>query len=215
MSFTFADVQAQCQARGFGSDSSAAQLLVLQSAFRRIVSKRRWKFLEASPVFVPTIIGTAGYDLTMDRVDRVYVLNGADSGPLSYLSSEDFEDLAAGDTQRAQPQHWTLSPRVGSLLRLSVWPIPDRIYSLQLDAFSILTAPTDTVTVVPLPDEFLDLLVFYLCAGIAARQKDWNAQRVWQQEYRDRLAELARSDKVRQRQTDDTVKLSGFYDRIS
>lgn len=191
--FTIADVLAGVQARGYSSDTAAAQMSLVQSALRRLSTQRRWPWLET------TVQGdiNAGelsmvLPLDVDTVTGVRVLDGATFADLEHVKPAVLRSKWYSDPAPGTPTHWTFND--GRQPAIAVWPIPARVYTLDVDAIAAPAVPTDTTDRIPyVPDEFVDVLVLGACAEMASRQRDWNAVQAWTMQYDARLAELWRA----------------------
>jgi hypothetical protein len=200
MSFTFGDVQASVQARGYQSDTAAQQLTIAQSVARRVYAMRRWPFLEGSAT-ANTVAGTPTVALPagVDRVDAVRLTFGTDYTEPDYLPYNQVRDLAYKDRTTDTPAYWTLGPGETSIY---FFPTPDRAYTVDFDTIRAPTIPADAVTALPyLPDTFRDVLAAGSCAEVASRQRDWNAANYWTGQFQTLLAEQVKSYGLKQRQS--------------
>jgi hypothetical protein len=200
MSFTIGDIQAQVQARGYGSDTAAQQLTAAQAMLRRLYTLRRWAFMESTTAAAATYnVPTVAYPAGVDRIDAVRLSFGTTYTDLDFMSQEDLRALYHVDRVPDEPQFWTIDRGEAAIM---LYPAPNKAYTVNFDTLLKATIPADEVTNVPyLPDEFQDIAVAGVCAEIAARQRDWNAVNYWRDQYQTLLTEATKSYAVTQRQS--------------
>lgn len=213
MSFTIGDIEAAAQARGYGADTAAQQLVLTQAVLRRISTARRWNFMRSNITVVATVANaTVAIASPVERLEAVRLTFGTDRYNLVYKHFNAFRQLSYVDRVPSVPRYWTLVNPTS----INLWPLPDKAYTVDGDGLTKLVVPTDTTTPVPgFPDSFQDAASYALCAELAGRQRDWNAANYWNGQYSSALAELVRADAIKQRQTPDTVAESPFWDNVS
>jgi hypothetical protein len=212
MSFTLGDVQTAVQARGYGADTAAQQLGFAQAALRRLYSLRRWRFMEASGTTVAVAgIPAVSLPASTRSVDAVRLAFGTDHIDLDYLPQEELRAFWYTDRTPDEPRYWTLD-RGGSSVFL--WPVPNKVYTVEFDTIVRSPIPPDAATAVPLlPDEFLDVVTNMVCADTAARQRDWNAVGYWREQYQTLLTELVKTYALDQRQSSrEVARWDGWED---
>lgn len=206
---TLAQLQASLQAKGYGTDSAAAQIEMLNSVYRRLVGKKRWPFQEAQSTIV-TVAGTTSYTVAAITdflaPDAVRIEVGQETPDLKYRAPQEFRDQQHFDRAQGVPEAWTWMRGL-----LHVYPAPDRVYTLTVDYTKDppdLAAAGDTPVFAA---TYHDVLVWGAIVEIAFRQRDWGAHQYAVVQYDNRVAEMERSYGIRQRQTSDKIKDSGFY----
>lgn len=209
---TLAQLQAAIQAKGYGTDTAALQLIFLNETYRKVHSKERWPFLEAQDSTLVTVVGTPAYTLPMvnwrnlDAV-RIQIASIQQYNNLRYKGIQEFRDLEHIDRDNTTPAYWTFYAN-----QLHFYPRPDAIYTVVIDYINEpadLAAPTD-VPVLPLP--YHDLLVWGAVKSMAMRERDWVGTQIADQEYETLLRRFEEEYLVRQRQTSSHVKKSGHFD---
>lgn len=208
-------LQASLQAKGYGTDTSAQQIIAINDTYRRVIGMHRWPFLETTVNTLVTVANastvnlTSVTDLRTDGIDRVFLTIGTDSFPLEYLRPSEFRRKQALYSDAGEPEAWTFSQGA-----LRLWPTPDRVYTVTLDYLKDapdLAAGSDS----PLFDEtYHDLLVWGAVADLAFRERDYSGAAWADQQYRMRLAELERAYNVRQRQNARHIQRSDFWNTV-
>lgn len=206
-------LQAAVQNLGFGTDQAAAQLEWLNTEYRSLGGLRRWKWLEARTT-VATVAGTSSYTPSATDIrnyDRIYVADSAGNDtfmewkPTQWVVERQHRFNQLSD--RGIPRYWSLFAGA-----IQLYPIPDAVYTLQIDYTKNITpmaAPTD----VPLlPEAYDDILVYGAAARAAARANNWIIRDDFrgqkQQLINEMLAEYAKD----QTQNSDEVEWTGIWD---
>lgn len=185
---TLAEVRASLQAKGYGTDTSVAQLEAVNTAYRSILSSRRWPFLEKTTTFT-TAVGVRNVTLsTADaaRVTSVRASTPAYTTNLQWLPAEDLRDRVQFDPVNGEPEFWTIL----NSDTLQLWPAPDQAYTLTVVYTSLppnLTTDTD-VLVIPRGHE--DAVVWAAIVSMAFRQRDYYALNAAKQEAREALKSM-------------------------
>lgn len=211
MATTAAEVIAEAQALGYGTDVESAQLVMLNGVHKRVVNARRWTFLVATDSEKSLTVGdpTLTYDALDDtrRLDAVRLEVGTEYIDLDYLEPQDFRSLEHGLRENGTPEYWT---RRGD--QIHVWPRPDQAYSVEIDYVANpvkIDAGSDEVQV---PDSHVDVLVWALIAKIAFRERDWEAHNFARQMYAELYTEMLGQYGMTDRKSATRVKSSGFFD---
>lgn len=208
---TLAQLRTALQAKGYGTDSATAQTELINSVYRRLAGRRRWKWTEAQNTSIVTVAGTSAYALTgitdFLHPDAVRIEVGTEYLPMEYMDYEELRDRQHADRDRGVPEFWTIGR--GQLL---LWPTPERVYTVTVDYTKDppdLSADGDTPI---FPATYHDILVWGAIKEISFRQRDWGAHQYATKEFDDRLMEMEREYGIRQRQTSTHVKRSGTFD---
>lgn len=209
---TLAQIQAAVQAKGYGTDTAAQQLIFINEIYRKVHSKERWPFLEAQDKTLVTVTGTPNYTLpfnnwrNLDAV-RIEIAATQQYNNLSYKGVQDFRDLEHIDRDVTSPAYWTFYAN-----QLHFYPNPDAAYTVTIDYIiepPDLAAGSD-IPIIPLP--YHDILVWGAVKSMAARERDWVMTQIADQEYEILLRRFEEEYLVRQRQTSSHVKKSGHFD---
>lgn len=207
-----AALQAAVQAKGYGTDTAAQQLLFLNEVYREVHGMMRWPFLEAQDSSLVTVTGTNSYTLPManwrnlDAV-RIQISAFQQFNNLSYLGMQDFRDLEHVDRDVTTPFYWTFYAN-----QLHFFPVPDGTYTVVID---YIIEPPDLaaagdVPVLPLP--YHDILVWGAVESLCFRERDWLGRDFAQQKKEALLKRMSEEYLMRQRQTSSHVKKSGYWD---
>lgn len=206
---TLAQLRTSLQAKGYATDSATSQTEMINSVYRALAGKRRWPWLEAQAT-VALVAGTTSYSIAAItdwlHPDAARIEISTEYPELEYQAPKDFRDLQHVDRDRGVPQAWTWMRG-----QLHVWPSPDRAYTLTVEYTkdpADLSADGDTPVFAA---TYHDVLVWGAAKEIAYRQRDWAAHQYAKQEYDQRFGEMERAYGLRQRQTSDRIKDSGFY----
>lgn len=207
-----AALQAAIQAKGYGTDTAAQQLLFLNEVYREVHGMMRWPFLEAQDTSLVTIAGTNAYTLPMANwrnLDAVRLQQTAIQNyqNLEFLQTQDFRDLENVDRDTTTPCYWTFYAN-----QLHLYPVPDGVYTAVIDYIiepPDLAAPTD-IPVLPLP--YHDILVWGAVESLCFRERDWLGRDFAQQKKETLLKRMSEEYLTRQRQTSSHVKKSGYWE---
>lgn len=146
--------------------------VLVNDAKREIEDSYNWKALEKT-VLVTTVEGQKEYTLTGSgsrfKVDQV--LNDTEDVPMSQVSGEWLDrQYYLGTTQNAAPVYYNVSGTNGTDSLVTVWPQPDKAYSLRFSIYAPvgdLSADVDTVTV---PVHLVQMLAY--ANAVAERGED-------------------------------------------
>jgi hypothetical protein len=207
-----ADIRSCIQAKGYGTDTVAAQNSMINSVYRRIIGMYRWPFLELTDN--STIVCVAGQtkcnigviqDLL--HIDAVRVEYGTEYYDLEYAPFQGFRDLEHLDRAVGVPRYWTAGDN-----ELRLWPAPDRAYTVKID---YIIDPADLVgdTDVPvIPPAYRDVLCWGAIAELTFRERDVEGYNIAKQEYLSIIDNMKAEYGVKQRQSSEQVRRSGLYD---
>lgn len=217
--FTLANIRADVQARGYGTDTVAQQTALAQSVLRRLWTQRRWPFLEGSSTAGVTVgSDTVQLSISAGTVDavRMRTPTGTEYYDLEYMPHVALQELAYKYRTPDRPRYWTMARQGDGSAPLSirVYPTPDRAYTLDVDTTLYPGAiPADDFSAIPAPDQWRDIVVYGVCAEMAARQRDWNAVNYWRDQYQTTLTEYARTAGIKQRQNaSEVARWDGWED---
>lgn len=206
-----AGLQAAIQAKGYGTDLAAQQVLFLNEVYREVHGMMRWPFLEAQDSSLVTITGTSAYTLPManwrnlDAV-RIQIAAFQQFNNLEYRGMQEFRDLEHVDRDVTTPCYWTFYSN-----QLHFFPVPDAVYTVVIDYIiepPDLSAAGD-VPVLPLP--YHDILVWGAIESLAYRERDWLGREFAGQKKETLLKRMSEEYLTRQRQTSSHVKKSGYW----
>ena len=146
--------------------------VLVNDAKREIEDSYNWKALEKT-VLVTTVEGQKEYTLTGSgsrfKVDQV--LNDTEDVPMSQVSGEWLDrQYYLGTTQNAAPVYYSIGGTDGTDSLVTVWPEPDKEYSLRFSLYAPsddLVANADTVTI---PNHLVQMLAY--CNAVAERGED-------------------------------------------
>jgi hypothetical protein len=198
------------QQRGYASDTAAAQIILLNSSYRRVCAYRRWPWLESQTASIATVNGTSAYNLSTIAdflfLDAVRSEQGTNYYELEYKDPQTFRTLQHNYRDRSTPEYWT---REGE--QIKIWPTPDGIYTLTID---YIKRPTDLAndTDVPLiPVNYRDILIWGAIMELTFRERDTYTYQLAEQQYQGRLNEMMAEYGLSQRQTASEVGRSDYY----
>lgn len=217
------ELRTAIQARGFATDTVAAQNAVINSVYRRLAGTRRWMWLErkkttpgvVTPTATVTLSSlTAGEAVHVDSV-RVRESNGR-GHELTYIS---LQELMRRETEWPEepsiPRFWTLrGSTTAAGLVVDIHPTTDR--PLDFEVYYMIRPPAlvnDSDT--PLFDPvYHDILVHGALKELAYRERDWTAYSLAQADYNATLGMMEREYGVRQRQNATHVGRSEFWSTV-
>jgi hypothetical protein len=198
------DAQASLQAKGYGTDTSAAQIVALNAAHRRILTQRRWPFMErTTTVALAAAATSAALPAGVQRVEGIRLSPVATGQfvPLpTFIDITELRDRRIDDPVADIPEKWSVSNSV-----LEFYPAADQAYTVTVDYITEpgnLTAGANPLLV---PDAYLDLVVWGAVVDMAFRQRDNGAMSMAKQQFDERMREMIAQYGVRQSQTASTV----------
>lgn len=216
------------QGLGYGTDTVAAQNVLLQQAYQQICTKRPWHWLRV--VFSMTSTYGVSYvdlitSLTYDprRLHSVAVRDTTVTPqliyPLDYWTPQKMkENKGYGLTWPASeydlPEAWSWYRDVGNTQVLHLWRPPDLAYAVDIE----LTRPANTLSETPIsgepymPEDYQPLIVFEAILMMALRQRDRSFIDFATTQRDDMLRIMEHEDSVQQTGTDDTVEQTYNWD---
>lgn len=205
------ELRAGIQARGYGNDTETAQNTLILSVYRRINGFRRWPFLDvtgntatAATIGTSSVSTAAITDLLF--LNAVRLESGTEYLPLTYRTIEEFRPYEHLDRTNGTPLFWT---DVNHSVHL--WPTPDKAYTLSID-YTKRPADIDDDADEPIWDEtYHDLLVWGPIVELCFRERDPAGRAMAIEEFNKRLSDMLHGYGVRQRQTSQQVRKSGFH----
>ena len=213
---TLAQLRAALEGLGFGSDVATIQNGWLNDEYKEIAAMRRWKWLEARTT-ATTVAGTSAYTLSptpsIRNLDRV-LLAAADGTdyrldwkPTNWLVRKLHEYPLLSD--QSAPRYWTYFN--GQLL---LYPIPDGVYTLQIDyTANISPMVNDSDTPALLPEAYDGILVWGAVARAAFRQNNWLTRDDARGQKQMLINQMEAEYSKEQTQNADEVEWTGFWDR--
>lgn len=182
------------------SDTTYSRLIgiLTNDAKREVEDAHDWNCL-AQTIIVPTVAGTSDYTLTGSgqRFKVKDAINDTHDSGLEYVSGSFINrQKYIGVSATGAPWYYTYDGVTGNDTNISVWPVPDDIYSLRFDVIlpqEDLTLDADTLTV---PAHLVQLLTH--AKAVAERGED-NGQSFAElyQQYRLALADAISLDRNR------------------
>lgn len=210
---TAGEVLASVQALGYGSDTKAAQLTMLNQVQRRILNARRWTFALSSTTKTATV-GNAEvvFDTlaTTQRVDAVRMtgtVGATEPLELDFIEAPVIRQYLHDNAEKGQPRYW--SRRGQSII---LYPIPDKAYPLTIDTVSNATKAATEADAVVIPDSHIDILVYGLIMQLTFRERDWDGHNMARQMYAELFTEMLAQYGMQQRQQSSHVTSSGQWD---
>lgn len=199
------------QARGYETDTAAAQTEALNSVARRIYGDRRWDFLEVTDDVALTV-GDETPDLSsitdIHSIDAVRIEFGSDRWSLEFIDADTIRERLHEDRDNGAPEFWSRHGR-----QLYIYPRPDKAYTLTLDYIKEPAPLVNDGDEPAIPDTYHDVLVVGAARDIAYRERDWSAHQAMSADFAARYAAMVQAHGVRQRQNTTHVKRSDFWDR--
>lgn len=209
--YTIGDVKTGVQARGYGSDTAVIQSALINAGIRRITNMRRWRWNKNTSTTTVTVGNSVilldSLSVQFDRVDAVRFQDtaGTYGGNLEYMEPETLNELQQrflGDT--GEPRYWTFTSDTNSPM-IEFFPRTDKSYTFTVSGVrgpQTSDQPDGTICFSSgAPEPLREALTYYVCAELAARQRDWNAVRYWKDEYQSVITEIIRAEGIAQRQS--------------
>lgn len=182
------------------SDTTYSRLIgiLANDAKREIEDSHDWNCL-AQTIVIPTVAGISDYVLTGSgqRFKVKDALNDTHDSLLEYVAGSFVnQQKYIGVSSTGAPWYYTYSGVTGNDTNISVWPVPDDVYSLRFDVIlpqEDLTLDADTLTV---PTHLVQMLTH--AKAVAERGED-NGQSFAElyQQYRLALADAISLDRNR------------------
>lgn len=208
-----ADLRAAIRALGFETDTDSAQNEAIKQADRRINAIQRWRWLESTTAALTiaqgaTDVSALPADFLHPDAMRVEV-TGAEYD-MKYKAPQEVRQLLHLDRDEGVPLYWTFYNGT-----ISVYPRADAQYTVALDYMKSppgLNVDTDSP---PAPALYHDVWVWAAVSFLAARQRDWSFHQFAERQFEQRLADMARSLGIKQRQTSGEVERSDFWQQVN
>lgn len=211
---TAGEVLSAVQALGYGTDTKAAQLTMLNQVQRRILNARRWTFALSSSTKACTIgSATVAFDATLattQRIDAVRITGTAgatDPFELDYIEPPVMRQYLHDNVVTGRPRFWT---RRGQNLEL--YPIPDAAYPLTIDTVTNPANAANEAALVIIPDSHIDILVYGVIMQATFRERDWDGHNMARQMYAELFTEMLAQYGMQQRQQSTHVTSSGQWE---
>lgn len=191
MAILVSDVKAAVQAHGYGTDTTAQQLTILQGLLRRLWGERRWRFLRTSSTAALTVgTNTLSIPAAAQQILSVQLpISTTSSIGLDFMDSEALQTLAFTDTTRDQPTAYTQIDDTS----LWVYPYADKTYSCVVEYITRPTLPANDAAAITWPEQHIDVLVWGVVYQMALRQRDGAMYQAAKGEYQQALNEMARA----------------------
>ncbi len=211
-----AQIQTAVQNRGYSTDTSAAQIDIINSVYRELRSERQWWWLEKQDTSLLTTIGvgTVSHSTIADFLHPTAVRIQLPTNPypqgvydLTYMPPQEMRSNEHLWRDQGIPEYWSEQAGV-----FHFWPIPDQVYTVVVD---YIRDPGDLVltTDVPVfPAVYHDVLVWGAVAELTFRERDVFNNRTAMEVYQAKLEKMRKADSIRQRQSSRYVTRSGMYD---
>jgi hypothetical protein len=215
-------LQAAIQAKGYGTDTAAQQILFINEVYREVCGLNRWKFLEGQDTSLTTIVSQQAYNLSSTAGGGINLNGGAwrnldavrieiapliEYNNLKYKQPEEFMELWEIDRDVSTPYYWTFYTQ-----QLWLYPVPDNAYTVRID-YIIEPPDLSLGTDVPLiPTQYHDILVWGAVENMAYRERDWLGRQFAEQKKAKMIQQLEEEYWIQQRQTSNQVRRSGYWD---
>ena len=206
---TLAGLRSAIQAKGFGTDTVAAQTSAINSAYRRVVGMRQFSWLIISANTAATVnenVVTFAPVTQMQEPIEVRAALGTDKYDLEYVHPTEFARLKHLDDTPALPTQWTYLSGT-----IQVYPRPDFAYTMTVTYVQDPPVLVNDGDVPVIPDTHADVLVWGAIAELAFRERDIPTAQHANGEYNIRVKEMMTSEGIRQRQTRSVIQRSGFW----
>lgn len=210
MANTLATARASIQAKGYGTDTAAVQLSMVNSVYRRVAAERRWYWLQATDTTLTVALNA--YQTSLTGLTALRTVDGVriNDEPLEYCTPAELHDLRVQDRATGAPLFWT---QYGS--NLEFWPTADSAYTLSIDYTKNITALAVDADTTLIPDEFQDVLVWGSIKELTFRERDMNGRAIANEEYNNILRDMRHANGLRQRQTSREVVWTGEIERVN
>lgn len=212
MPFTLTQLQAELQARGYSSDTSAAQTAAINAAIRDVRNYRNWPWddAEVTATIAANVSFLTAFPATVVEPTEVRISYGTpvtEEYNLVYLQPDDLFDLLTTDTGVGVPEFWTW--RNGNIY---VYPTADREYTATIQH----SGPADTLSLggdtINLPDGFINPVLWGALTHLAYRERDWSAMAESNRMFHQTITRAAADLALAARGDASVVKRSGFYE---
>lgn len=211
---TAGEVLGAVQALGYGTDTKAAQLTMLNQVQRRILNARRWTFALSSTTKTCTVGSPeVVFDSTLaatQRVDAVRMTGTAGATEpleLEFIEAPVIRQYLHDNSAQAQPRYWS---RRGQ--NIILYPTPDKAYPLTIDTVANAAKAATEADNVVIPDSHIDILVYGLIMQLTFRERDWDGHNMARQMYAELFTEMLAQYGMQQRQQSTHVTSSGQWD---
>jgi len=210
------DLLAQLQSQGYGTDTASTQLRFLDRAWDRVMSLRRWSFMDRTDTIVLGAVASyslAGLSSPMRYFDGLRFKDYRDP---KFLPYQEFRDATDGGVATGVPTVYTV--RGGSLL---FYPTPTVGYpgTVYIDYNAKGTLPSaaadPAVTDLGTPDQFTGILVWNAIGLMAFRQRDSEAQQMARAEASVLMGEYMAEIGIEQRQNAQHAVSTGVHEQYT
>lgn len=210
---TLGQLKTALQSRGYGTDTAAAQVELINTAYRRVLNERSWPFLDLATT-ASLAAGAESVTLTTELtgINAVDLTDGTTVFELEFIPFQELrhERALSGGTLIDLPYYW--APAAGA--KIHFFPTPDKTYTVNL-RYRLqppkLVIDADSLV---FPYEFQDTVLWAAIAEIATRQRDWNTVAQAEGRYKDALRQMVRSYAQEQRQTGREVQHWDYWDQV-
>lgn len=200
MSFTFTEIQDRVLSiTGFSEIDRARVGEAINMAVRDVWGARRWRWRESIvAVATATSVNTTAFPYASSHDLQSLVPTSVtmrDARAPVYvdetLDDPRFRDYQDAASTRGMPEAFTIRDE------LIVWyPWPDAVYNFNAVVFAQPTTPlSGTNTFTPMPDEFLDAVVFRAAELAHFRGRDWDSAAQLNGQYAQELRNLSKMDR--------------------
>lgn len=127
---------------------------------------------------IPTVIGTSTYTMAADTVDLVSLVVGVDDSDYR-IERSTFDDYAAytNKAKTGRPTQYFVERRTAGP-RITVWPVPDKVYSLRLWRLRRIQDAGSAANTLDVPFRFLQALIAGVALAVAKKNPTPDMQRV-------------------------------------
>ena len=196
--------------RGYDSVPDATIDAAVQEARRRVITARRWSWLETTSTALSTSANVDNVSLSsiadFGDLDAVSLLDGTVPIPLRWRNRQIIRDLKNDCPETGVPYFWT---RVKGTIVF--YPTPSRAFTVTVE---YIPAPADLAaspTVDVIPDKLQDLVTWAATVPLAFRQRQLGESSAADQFFtKVLLPQHAGQDGVEQRQTSEQVR-TGYW----
>lgn len=217
---TVDDIRASIRAHGFETDTAAEQLILINKGHREVIGDHRWRFMLESKT-VAIVLGQSTYALptspALQNVESIRVTNPGSVDPypeMEWLDTEEFLDVVAANSYVSgtigfAPVYWTDIDSAN----FQVFPAPQYPGTFTVRYTRKAADLTSGSSVPDIPPEDLDILVDYVCARLAKRERQHDAAKDFQADFDSALAGMKGQHGLRQRQS--STRVASMYGRRS
>ncbi len=209
---TVGDIKASIRAHGYESDTDSQQLILINKGQREVIGDHRWRFMLQSST-VALVIGQTTYALptspALHHIESIRVTTASAIDPYLEMEWVDSEEFLAYVAANSYAGAWTgFMPTIWTdpdTTNFQIFPAAQYAGTFTVRYTRKAADLTSDSSVPDIPSEDLDILVDYVCARLAKRERQYDAASDFQADFDRALARMKGQHGLRQRQNSTRV----------